>query len=119
MIIPSCATWNQTGITVAGHQNGSAGSDLASLSTPVDIDIDNNDTLFIVDASNYRIVKCYTNATSGILVGGNGSSGSGSNQLNAPKGVAVDQMGNVFVTDTSNYRIQKFSPNSLVAIFSF
>jgi hypothetical protein len=118
VIIPACATWNPNGITVAGHQNGNSGSNLASLDFPIDIFIDSNDTLFIADGDNNRIVKYYDNATSGILVAGP-SSGSGSNQLNGPKGIAVDDMGNVIVGDSLNYRIQKFPPGSMVVMFSF
>ena len=90
-----------------------AGSDLASLNYPIDIFIDSYDTLFIADGNNNRVVKYYTNSTSGILVAGPGP-GSSSTQLNQPKGIAVDEMGNVFVGDTSNYRIQKFPFNSTV-----
>ncbi len=118
MTNPACATWNDTGVTVAGHQNGAVGSDLASLNDPIDIFIDDNDTLFITDGGNSRIVKYYANSTSGILVAGSGP-GSSSSQLNQPKGIAVDEMGNVFVGDTSNYRIQKFPFGSTVIMFSF
>jgi DNA-binding beta-propeller fold protein YncE len=115
--IPACATWDQTAITVAGHQNGAIGTDLASLDYPIDIFIDSNDTLFISDGNNNRVVKYYANATSGILVGGNLIAGSSASLLNQPKGIAVDDMGNVFVGDTSNYRIQKFPSGSTVVIF--
>ena len=118
MIIPACATWNQTGITVAGRQNGMLGSNLASLDYPIDIFVDNNGTLFIADGNNDRIVKYYANSNTGILVAGPGP-GSSSTQLNQPKGVAVDAMGNVFVGDTVNYRIQKFPFNSTASAFSF
>ncbi|CAF4615340.1 unnamed protein product [Rotaria socialis] len=112
--IPICATWNQTGITVAGNQNTAAGSNLASLAYPIDIFVDNNYTLFVADGNNNRIVMYYENAASGILVAGT-STGSGSSQLNQPKGISVDQTGAVVVGDTSNYRIQKFPYGSMVA----
>jgi sugar lactone lactonase YvrE len=92
---------------------------LASLNYPIDIFIDSNDTLFIADGDNNRIVKYYANTSSGILVGGNLVAGSNTNLLNQPKGVAVDKMGNVFVGDSANYRIQKFPPGSTVITFCF
>jgi DNA-binding beta-propeller fold protein YncE len=108
------------GITVAGHQNTAAGSDLASLDYPIDIFIDCYDTLFIADGNNNRIVKYYANATSGILVAGGSVAGSSASQLNQPKGIAVDEVGNVFVGDTSNYRIQEFPSGSMVVtLFDF
>lgn len=115
--ISPCATWNQTGITVAGNQNTMSGSNLASLNYPIDISVDNNYTLYIVDGGNNRIVMYYENAVSGILVAGP-SVGNGATQLNQPKGVAVDVTGAVIVGDTANYRIQKFPHGSMVdAVF--
>lgn len=102
---------------MAGRQGGGPGSDLASLRYPIDIFIDRDDTLFIADGDNDRVVKYYANSSSGILVAGPGP-GSSSTQLNKPKGIAVDMMGNVYVGDTMNYRIQKFPFNSTVSVFS-
>ncbi|CAF2046351.1 unnamed protein product, partial [Rotaria magnacalcarata] len=116
LTIPTYATWNQTGITVAGNSNGTNGSDLGSLSTPVSIFIDNNYTLYVCDRDNNRIVKYYAYATVGILVAGNRTKGNDLSELWSPKGVAVDQYGNVIIADSSNYRIQKFPPGSTVGI---
>lgn len=112
MTIPTCATWNQTGITLAGNQNGTFGSDLRSLYYPVSIFIDNNDALYVCDRDNARILKFLPNSSTGIIVAGNGTIGSESNQLRGPKGVAVDQYGSIIVADSDNYRIQKFTNGS-------
>ncbi|CAF2126827.1 unnamed protein product, partial [Rotaria magnacalcarata] len=98
--IPTCAIWNQTGITVAGNSNGSSGTDLASLINPVDIFVDNNYTLYIADRGNNRIVRYHTNDTIGTMVAGNCTPGSSPSQLNSPKGVAVDQYGTIIVGDS-------------------
>ncbi|CAF4012444.1 unnamed protein product [Adineta steineri] len=113
--IPTCATWNQTGITVAGNANGTAGSDLGSLRGPVSIFVDNNNTLYVCDRSNNRIMKYYANTNTGIVVAGNLTAGNSSSQLKLPKGVAVDQYGAIIVADSSNYRIQRFPFGSTVA----
>ncbi|CAF3752171.1 unnamed protein product [Adineta steineri] len=115
LTIPTCATWSQLGITVAGNANGTSGSDLYSLSGPVGIFIDNNDTLYIADRDNNRIMMYYANAASGLVVAGDFTAGSSSSQLNSPKGVAVDQYGSIIVADSSNYRIQSFPSGSMVA----
>jgi sugar lactone lactonase YvrE len=107
------------GITVAGNQNGIAGSDLKSLSNPIDIFVDNNYTLFIVDGNNNRIIKYYANAASGILIAGDLTAGNSPSQLNQPKGIAIDQMGAVIVGDTANYRIQRFPCGSTVFVSFF
>jgi DNA-binding beta-propeller fold protein YncE len=116
-MISPCATWNQTGITVAGNENGTSGSDLGSFSSPIDIFVDSSYTLFVVDGSNNRVVKYYVNAVSGILVAGNLTAGSSSSQFNQPKGIAIDQAGDVIIGDTANYRIQKFPCGSTVVAF--
>ncbi|CAF4114248.1 unnamed protein product, partial [Rotaria magnacalcarata] len=112
--IPTCATWNQNGITVAGNSNGNSGSDLASLTNPVDIFVDNNYTLYIADRDNNRVVRYYTNDTIGTVVAGNSTTGNSPSELNAPKGIAVDQYGAIIVADSSNYRIQRFPLGSTV-----
>lgn len=112
--IPTCATWNRTGITVAGNENGTVGADLGSLNTPVSIFIDNNYTLYICDRDNDRIVKYYPNSTVGVLVAGNQTQGNDPSELSSPKGIAIDQYGNVIVADSSNFRIQMFAPGSTV-----
>jgi hypothetical protein len=117
LTIPTCATWNQTGITVAGNQNGTIGSDLGSLNFPVDIFVDSNYTLFVADGNNNRIVKYYANAAGGILVAGNLTPGNSPSQFNQPKGIAIDQTGAMIVGDTANYRIQKFPCGSTVTAF--
>jgi sugar lactone lactonase YvrE len=115
LTIPTCATWNQTGITVAGNADGTAGSDISSLNGPIGIFVDNNHTLYVCDRINNRIMKYYANATSGIVVAGNLTAGSTPSQLNGPKGVAVDQYGALIVADSYNYRIQSFPVGSTVA----
>ncbi|CAF3231159.1 unnamed protein product [Rotaria sp. Silwood2] len=113
--ISPCATWNKTGITVAGNSNTTAGSDGASLNAPVGIFLDNNYTLYIADRDNHRIVKYDVNATTGVVVAGNGTPGNSPSQLRLPKGVAVDQMGAIIVADGGNFRIQRFPFGSTVA----
>ena len=114
MQIPTCATWDPVGITVAGNANGAAGSNAASLRAPVSIFVDNNYTLYICDRDNHRIMRYEVNDTNGTIVAGTGSLGNGPTELNGPKGVAVDQMGAIIVADSDNYRIQRFPLGSLV-----
>ena len=110
--ISKCATWNPDGITVAGNKNGASGSGFGSLNTPVGMFIDKNNSLFIADRDNHRIMKYDANNTTGIVMAGNLGAGNYFNQLNQPKGVVVDQYGFLIVGDSSNHRIQNFSNSS-------
>ncbi len=112
LAIPQCATWNPTGITVAGHQNAASGSDLASLNYPIDIFIDCYDTLYVADGNNNRIVKYYANATSSILVAGVSDVGSGASPLGLTRDLHIDQNGDVYVSDSDNNRVVKYNPNN-------
>lgn len=81
--------------------------------------VNNDDTLFIADRDNHRVMRYKANSISGEIVAGNGTAGSSAYQLNQAKGVATDQSGAVIVADSLNYRIQKFISGSLLGITLF
>ncbi|CAM4824451.1 unnamed protein product [Rotaria magnacalcarata] len=67
--IPVNARWAQNGVTVAGgHGNGNATNQLSS---PEALFIDDDQTMFIVDRSNYRIIQWKVGDTEGQVVAGN------------------------------------------------
>ena len=106
--IPSCAIWQQNGVTVAGNTSSSPGSDLRSLSSPVGLFIDQNNSLFIADRDNNRTVRYDGNDTTGVVVAGD----TGPNLLNRPRSVAVDRYGFIIVADSLNHRVLNFSNRS-------
>jgi tripartite motif-containing protein 71 len=68
--------------------------------------IDNQDNVYIVNPSHYRIEKYNSD---GRLLTMWGSQGIGDGQFGEPEGIAVDAQGNVYVTDNrDNYRVEKF-----------
>jgi sugar lactone lactonase YvrE len=67
-ILFSETKWKQHGITVAGG-NG-RGKKLNQLSSPRGIFIDDNQTIYIADFMNDRIVEWEFNATNGKIVAG-------------------------------------------------
>lgn len=101
------ATWQSTGITVAGNENGSAGSDLGSLRGPASVFVDNSDTVFVADRDNNRVMTYVVGSSVGTV-------GDGPTQLRGLKGVAVDQLGGVLVANSDNHRLQKFPSGSLI-----
>jgi hypothetical protein len=69
--------------------------------------------IFVLDATNDRVVKWTMNAKSGVLVAGGGGRGSGSKQLSSPLGLFVDEINDaIYVVDVTNKRIQKYSNGS-------
>jgi secreted PhoX family phosphatase len=70
--------------------------------------MDENETMYIVDRSNHRVMKWKKGALSGQVVAGIAGIGSNSSQLHYPVDVVVDTDGTIYVADTYNHRIQKY-----------
>jgi hypothetical protein len=122
------AVWNTTGVTVAGHVNGSPSGSLAGLRYPNDIYVFPNGTLLIADYGNDRIIRWEVNSTQGVLIAGTGVYGSWHTLLARPAALAgielldifivIDSMfaccfrflqvrfNELYVSDVDNYRIQ-------------
>ena len=96
-------TWKQHAITVAGG-NGH-GTKVNQLYYPKAISIDDNQTVYIADWINDRIVEWKSNADNGQIVAG----GNKTNQLNRPTDVIIDRQNNSFIiADSSNRRVMQF-----------
>lgn len=96
------------GVTVAGSSSCIAGASLALLSTPRGIDIDINQTLYVVDPPNNRVVRWPRGASSGSVVAGQTNvSGSATNLLNHPIDVKLFN-GAMYIVEYSNYRVLKW-----------
>ena len=91
------------GRIVAGG-NG-RGNQLNQLNGPTYIFIDREETVYVSDFSNNRVMKWYKGASEGIVVAGGQGQGNSSNQLNYPQGLLVNEVGDVYVADCYNHRI--------------
>ncbi|CAF1310864.1 unnamed protein product [Rotaria sp. Silwood1] len=111
------ARWEQQGVIVAGG-NGQ-GHDTDLLHTPMGLFVDDEQTIYVADYSNHRIMEWKRGATNGqVVAGGNGQGrtvvasgnrrGDHLDQLNLPLYVFVDQAQSVYVSDTENYRVMKW-----------
>ncbi|CAF1383615.1 unnamed protein product [Adineta ricciae] len=109
---PPNSTSSTLSVIVAG--TGTAGSALNQLNTPSGIFVDesDNDTLYVVDRLNNRVMKYRANDTNGTVVAGGNGLGSSFNQLYDPRDVYVDSFGTVYVSDTANHRIMKWVKNA-------
>ncbi|CAF3668965.1 unnamed protein product, partial [Rotaria sp. Silwood1] len=101
--------WNVTGVTYAG--NGTSGAALNQLSSPTGIFVTPNDTMYISDSGNWRIVAYLPNATSGSIVAGTGVGGSALTQLaiNGIRYTYVDANQDIYISDSYNARVVRWA----------
>ncbi len=97
--------------TVGGFGGTGSGLDELRLEGQPGIYVDQNETLYISDTGNNRVIKYIRNSTSGIVVAGGYGQGPSSYQLNSPYGIYVDEIneiGAIYICDRQNHRIQKW-----------
>ncbi|CAF3572321.1 unnamed protein product [Rotaria sp. Silwood1] len=101
------AKWVQNGLTVAG-ENGS-GNGINQLYYPYGLYVDDDQTIYIADHGNHRIVERKIGATSGQVVAGGAGSGNGSHQLDGPRDVIVDkERDSLIICDPNNRRVVRW-----------
>ncbi len=83
-----------------------AGSNLNQLSHPSGLFLDVNQSVYVADSANHRIVKWNPGVSTGQLVAGGNGSGNASYQLNHPHDIVVDDNGDIYISDTKNERVQ-------------
>ena len=98
------AKWIQNGVTVAGGNGQNNG--LNQLSNPHGVYVDDDQSVYVADASNHRIVKWKRGATVGEVVAGGNGAGNQNNQLNIPTSVVVSKTRGCFIIcDYGNNRV--------------
>ncbi len=101
------AKWHQNGVTVAGG-NGK-GNGINQLSYPWGLYVDDDQTVYVADHSNHRIVEWKWSAKSGQVVAGGNRKGSGTHQLSNPADVIVDkERDSLIICDTGNQRVVRW-----------
>ena len=98
------------GIIVAGG-NG-RGNKLNQLNNPTHIFVDREETIYVSDKENRRVMKWYKGASEGIIVAGGQGQGNSLNQLYYPQGLVVNEVGDIYVADSNNHRIMCWSLGS-------
>lgn len=101
------AKWSQNGIVVAG--NNRKGNGLNQLSTPQGLCIDDDQTMYISDHLNHRIMAWANGAINGQIVGGGKKQGNRNDQLNNPIDIIIDKENDYFIiSDTGNRRVMRW-----------
>ncbi|CAF2837544.1 unnamed protein product [Rotaria sp. Silwood2] len=101
------ARWQQNDITVAGGNR--QGNGINQLSDPLGLYVDDDQSVYVADQSNHRIVEWKWGATSGQVVAGGNGQGSGAHQLYNPTDVIVDkERDSLIICDGSNNRVVRW-----------
>ncbi|CAF1188827.1 unnamed protein product [Adineta steineri] len=100
------AEYNNEGIVVAGG-NGK-GNQLNQLSFPTFMFIDEDQSVYVTDRDNHRVMKWIKDAKEGTIVAGGNGRGRNLNQLSEPQGIVVDHLGQIYVADFFNHRIMRW-----------
>jgi sugar lactone lactonase YvrE len=101
------ATWQQNGLTVAAG-NGQ-GNGINQLCNPHGLYVDDDQTVYVADWSNHRIVEWKWGAMSGQVVAGGNGKGSGAHQLSHPTDVIVDkEKDSLIICDSANKRVVRW-----------
>ncbi|CAF3980953.1 unnamed protein product, partial [Adineta steineri] len=91
------------GIVVAG--GNSEGDQLNQFNSPTFIFVDEDQSVYVVDWMNHRVMKWRKDAKEGTIVAGGNGQGENLNQLQLPQGVLVDDLGQIYVADSGNNRL--------------
>ncbi|CAF1481707.1 unnamed protein product, partial [Adineta steineri] len=98
--------YNNEGIVVAGGND--RGNQLNQLSTPGFIFVDEEQSVYVSDRDNHRVMKWRKDARTGRIVAGGNGNGKNLNQLALPFGVIVDDLGQIYVADLGNARVMRW-----------
>ena len=94
--------------TIAGGNE--QGNRLDQFSRPLGIYVDEyNQTLYITDVDNHRVMEWNSNATHGRIVAGGNGQGNRLDQLNCPTDVIIDGQNNsLIIADSRNRRVMRW-----------
>ncbi|CAF4920257.1 unnamed protein product, partial [Rotaria sp. Silwood1] len=101
------AKWSQNGITVAGGNE--EGSEPNQLDHPCGLYVYDDQTIYVADCWNHRIVEWKPGATNGKVVAGGNAEGNGAHQLNYPFDVIIDkESDSLMISDGANNRVVRW-----------
>lgn len=102
------------GTTIAGS-TGTAGATYSQFNNPYYIHVDTNRTMFILDTSNYRVLKWQLGEPLGYVVAGGNGNGGGLNQIGGSYAMFIDSQSNIYVSDSGNDRVTFWSATNKTA----
>ncbi|CAF4301244.1 unnamed protein product, partial [Adineta steineri] len=98
--------YDNEGIVVAGG-NGE-GNKLSQFHAPDFIFVAEDQSVYVSDRNNHRVMKWRKDAKEGTVVAGGSGKGENLKQLSEPAGVIVDDLGQIYVADWGNNRVMRW-----------
>lgn len=111
---PSKYLGSYGGTTIAGN-SGVAGSGRSELYNPYAIHVTTNGTMFILDTTNYRILRWSSTEPLGTVVVNGRGSGSTLDKIGVTYAMFVDANLNIFVSESSNHRVTRWTAGNNTA----
>lgn len=93
----------------------SLGSSRAQLYNPYGLHVTPNGTMFILDTSNYRVVKWQVGEPMGSSIAGGNGNGAAFSQIGVSYAFFVDDEYNIYISEYSNNRITKWNNGNTAA----
>ena len=81
---------------------------LDQLDRPRDIFIDEDESVYVWNNGNHRVMKWVMGAKEGIVVAGGHCDGNRLRQLSYPHRILVDQSDGIYVADVGNHRVMRW-----------
>ncbi|CAF1407459.1 unnamed protein product [Adineta steineri] len=97
--------YKNEGVVVAGG-NGK-GDQLNQLNRPGFIFVNEDQSVYVSDQDNHRVMKWRKGAKEGIVVAGGNGEGRNLDQLSVPQEIIVDHFGQIYVADCWNNRVMR------------
>ncbi len=102
--------WKQNGITIAG---GNGSGDRLNQVCPEALYVDDDQTIYIADRYNHRIVEWRCDEKNGRVIAGGNGAGKSTNQLNNPTDVLIDKKNDsLIISDWKNRRVMRWPPRN-------
>ncbi|CAF2947281.1 unnamed protein product [Rotaria sp. Silwood2] len=93
--------------TVAGGNGSGAGPN--QLNTPAFIFVDQEQTIYVSDRGNRRVMKCNKDVKQEIFVPEDEDNENALTKLSNPQGLFVDTLGTIYVADEGNHKVMRWS----------
>ncbi|CAF1025380.1 unnamed protein product [Adineta steineri] len=114
----SAVSFPLNGVTIGGYGNSTGGNANNTLQNPWGLAIGANNTVYVADYGNARVMQFQVGSSTGSIVAGSTTSGSNVNQLKNPAEISVDANSNIYVNDDFNYRVMLWRKNASFGVIA-